>query len=183
MRREDIRDEYFEWLCSIVHIEINARDISWRLLMERLHEVEFEYSIDRDKNRYNDGIDLRYRFACFNGYEDCSDSVKEDLAGPCSILEMMVALALRCEETIMYDPAYGDRTAQWFNEMLINLGLNTQNDNYYDRLYVNEVLTRFLHREYEPNGKGGLFTIKHCKADLREVEIWLQLNWYINGLI
>ena len=67
--------------------------------------------------------------------------------------------------------------------MLINLGLNTQNDNHYDRLYVNEVLTRFLHREYEPNGKGGLFTIKHCKADLREVEIWLQLNWYINGLI
>ena len=32
----------------------------------------------------------------------------------CSVLEMMIALAIRCEEHIMDDPDVGNRTGQWF---------------------------------------------------------------------
>ena len=39
-----------------------------------------------------------------------------------------------------------------------------------------------MNREYEPNGKGGLFTIRGCEEDLTEVEIWYQLNWYLNTI-
>ena len=94
---------------------------------------------------------------------------------------MMVALASRCEET-MDDPGMGDRTGQWFWGMIVSLGLGGQLDNRYDARVVDDILDRFLDREYEPDGSGGLFTIENCHRDLRDVEIWNQMWWYIDTL-
>ena len=66
--------------------------------------------------------------------------------------------------------------------MIASLGLNGMSDNHYDEKYVNDVINRFLDREYEPNGKGGLFTIRNCEHDLRDVEIWYQLCWYLDTI-
>ena len=107
--------------------------------------------------------------------------ITEYLDGPCSVFEMMVALAQRCE-SVMDDPKIGDRTGQWFWGMIASLGLNGMSDNHYDEKYVNDVVNRFLDREYEPNGKGGLFTIRNCEHDLRDVEIWYQLCWYLDTI-
>lgn len=82
----------------------------------------------------------------------------------------------------MDDPAMGDRTSQWFWGMVSSLGLNHMMDSLFDEQVVDNVITTFLNREYQPNGKGGLFTIKNYKRDLRTVEIWVQLGWYINTL-
>jgi hypothetical protein len=95
---------------------------------------------------------------------------------------MMVALAVRCEETIMDDALMGNRTGQWFWGMIHNLGLSRMTDPEFDRRFVDDVIARFLNREYEPNGKGGLFTVKHCDRDLRTVEIWWQLSWYLDSI-
>jgi hypothetical protein len=114
-------------------------------------------------------------------YNDISESFLN--IGPCSILEMMVALAIRCEEEIMYDPDIGDRTAQWFWCMIANLGLGGITDDVYDRAYVDDILIRLLYREYEPDGRGGLFRIRNCEYDLREVEIWCQMLWYLNTIV
>ena len=102
---------------------------------------------------------------------------------PCSVLEMMVALAIRCEETIMDNPAYGDRTAQWFWGMIRTLGLYSMTDDRFDQEYVDMVIDRFLNRDYEPNGEGGLFKINNCKYDLRKIEIWYQLCWYLDRFV
>ena len=107
--------------------------------------------------------------------------ITEYLDGPCSVFEMMVALAQRCE-AVMDDPKIGDRTGQWFWGMIASLGLNGMSDNHYDEKYVKDVINRFLDREYEPNGKGGLFTIRNCEHDLRDVEIWYQLCWYLDTI-
>ena len=96
---------------------------------------------------------------------------------------MMTALAVRCEEHIMTDPDVGNRTGQWFWQMITNLGLVDMTDSKFDRKYVDLVIQRFLDRTYEPDGKGGLFTIEHCPYDLRTVEIWYQLCWYLDKLI
>ena len=96
---------------------------------------------------------------------------------------MMVALAIRCEETIMDDTEYGDRTGQWFWKMISSLGLSSMSDDMFDKKYATYVINRFLNREYEPNGKGGLFTINNCDEDLRNVEIWYQLCWYLDSII
>ena len=67
--------------------------------------------------------------------------------------------------------------------MITSLGLGSMLDERYDRRYVDYIINRFLNREYKPNGEGGLFTIRNTKRDMRTVEIWYQLNEYINTIV
>lgn len=178
-----INDEYFEWLYDLVCGRRFAKEISYRKLLTYLHDTEFTYQIRRDRNRACDGIDLRCRFASLTETRDYSyETILSDLNGPCSILEMMIALAIRCEETIMDDANIGDRTGQWFWGMVGNLGLGSMMDARFDKKLVEETVARFLDREYEPDGHGGLFTIRNCEVDLRDVEIWYQLCWYLDTI-
>lgn len=174
-----INDEYFEWLCELIDSKRFSKQVSYRKLLIHLHNIEFTWFIPRDDNRADDGIQLRRRFALVR--EDLS--LQKYLKGPCSVLEMMVALAIRCEETIMDDVLMGNRTGQWFWGMVHNLGLSPMNDSKFDREFVDDIISRFLNREYEPNGKGGLFTVKHCDSDMRTVEIWCQLSWYLDSIM
>lgn len=183
MNRDDIREEYFAWLYDIVCENRHIDGVSYKKLLRQLHDTEFTYLMSRDENRAESGMDLRYRFAITEGYEHVADQVLGDLEAPCSILEMMVALALTCEENIMDDPAYGNRTGQWFWSMIVSLGLSRFNDNRYDRRLVDSILTRFLNRDYDKNGKGGLFTIRGCTDDLRDLEIWDQMCRYIDSIM
>lgn len=182
MTKIDIRNEYFSWLYSIVCSGAFPRETSHRDLLSCLHNIDFTFTVMRDRNRAEDGINLRYRFAVSNGYSDSIGFVLECLGGPCSVLEMMIALSIRCEETIMDDPEIGDRTGQWFWGMIINLGLGGMTDIHFDPDFVSETITRFLNRDYDPDGRGGLFTIRNCHRDLREVEIWYQLCWYLDSI-
>lgn len=177
-----IRDEYFEWLYNSMCENRFGRGVSYVKLFNYLHDTEFTWTIPRDENRAEDGIDLRYRFAKESGY-DSPYSVSTCIDGPCSVLEMMVALAIRCEERLAGDPDnFGDRTRQWFWEMITNLGLGSMHDENFNRRIVIQTIGRFLDREYSADGKGGLFCIKNCEHDLRDVEIWYQLNWYLNSV-
>ena len=176
----DIRNRYFEWLVNKVAGGLFRGPASFEQLLYRLHEIPFRYVLLRDENRAKDGAELRYRFVWENNYPSY---VEHELDGPCSVLEMMVALAIRCEESIMDDPLIGDRTSQWFRNMIVNLGLGSMTDDRFDIAYVDMVIDRFLDRQYEPDGEGGLFTVRHCNCDLREVEIAYQLYWYLDELV
>lgn len=179
MRIEDrVRSDYFEWMYDLMCQGRFAKGITYRQLFTFLHDTEFIYFVPYDENRAEDGIALRYRFCLFH---DCED-LECYLDGPCSVLEMMVALAIRCEERIMTDPEKGDRTAQWFWNMINSLGLSAMTDYNFNEWLVNDVITRFLNREYDPDGKGGLFTIKRWNRDARDIEIWRQLLAYLNTL-
>lgn len=179
MRRE-LNDRYFEWLRNKVCKNRHSDKTSFNNLFIFLHEVEFTYLIPNDDNRAEDGISLRWRFCCETG-EDY-DKVERFINGPCSVLEMMVALSIACEE-LMDDPQYGNRTGQWFWMMISNLGLGSMYDSRFDRSYAEGVIEKFLNREYEPNGKGGLFVIRNCDYDLRKIEIWYQLCWYLDSIL
>lgn len=171
-----LRNEYFEWLMALIKADEGPEELSFKKLLMHLHNRPFQYSIAKDRNRALDGIALRRRFAMTRG---CVDNFIE---GDCSIFEMMVALAIRCEEDIMDDPTVGDRTAQWFWEMVNNLGLGSMVDDRYDCDYVDRVLERFIMRKYDRDGTGGLFRVRHCWEDLRKVEIWYQLCWYLDSI-
>ena len=176
--RDVINNKYFEWMYDMMCAHRFAKGISFRKLLMRLHSIDFTYSNRKDAARSDDGMDLRYRFA----YRHVGiENAERYLSGPCSVLEMIVALAIRCEET-MNDTKYGDRTSQWFWGMITNLGLGGMEDTMFDRRYVDEVVERFLNRDYEPNGRGGLFTIRNCDKDLRTVEIWYQMWWYLDTI-
>ena len=178
----NLDNEYFNWLYDMVCEDRYGGTIGFRKLLTRLHETEFIYSISKDANRAADGIDLRYRFAY--AYEQAGGmrNAERYLNGPCSVLEMMIALSLRCEETIMNDPRIGNRTGQWFWKMVVNLGLGPMRDDNFDIQFVDQTLDRFLRREYAPNGAGGLFTVPRCEFDLRRVEIWVQLCRYLDSI-
>ena len=178
MTQNDLLNHYFEWLCRSVCKDKFPEGISYRKLLMHLHSTQFYYSIQKDADRASAGVDLRWRFVCENNY---SVTVLDELVGPCSVLEMILALAFYCEE-VMDDPAYGDRTAQWFWGMINNLGLGSMYDDRFDRMYFDDVIARFLDRKYDPDGRGGLFRIKNCKHDLRRVEIFYQLCWYLNSI-
>ena len=179
MTRDIFIDLYFDWMYQLV-CDDQYQDSYCRLL-SHLHDREFIYILEMDGNRATDGVDLRYRFAYDCGY---NYSMVDRYLGnrPCSILEMMVALALKCEENIMVDPDVGDRTGLWFWDMVASLGLSSMTDSEFDIFYVDDVLDRFLNREYRRNGEGGLFTVRHCRYDLRTAEIWYQMNWYLNDI-
>ena len=181
MIEHGINADYFEWLYEGMCGDRYSKNVSYRKLLERLQSINFRYTIPNDRNRAHDGKSLRYSFALAEGCEDNPEMITEYLEGPCSVFEMMVALAQRCE-SVMDDPKIGDRTGQWFWGMIANLGLNGMTDNRYDEQYVNDVISRFLDREYESNGKGGLFTIRNCEYDLPDVEIWYQLCWYLDTI-
>ena len=149
----------------------------------QLHATEFIYLIRNDQNRAEDGINLRYRFAKNVYPSESVGFILECLDGPCSVLEMMLALANRCEEDYMDDPEFGDRTAQWFWGMITNLNLGSMIDVWYDKQYVDEVLYKFLNRKYEPDGRGGLFRIRDYKGDMRKMEIWHQMCYFLDTFV
>lgn len=174
-----INKDYFEWLCELIDSNRYSRQVSYRQLLSHLHDIEFTCLHPRDENRADDGVQLRRRY----GLSRDDASLADYIRGPCSVLEMMVALAIRCEETIMDDTAMGDRTGQWFWGMVHNLGLSPMKDYHFDRKFVDDVIARFLNREYGPDGRGGLFTVKNCNYDMRDVEIWCQLSWYLDSIM
>lgn len=178
--QEQIVNEYVNWLFGLVYRNRSSKQISYTKLLTHLDNTPFRYTIPKDQGRAEDGIDLRYHFAL-----ECKPDVEPEiimdiLGGPCSVLEMMIALAIH-SENIMDNPSIGDRTSQWFWNMVKNLGLGAMSDDRYDYRFVEETINRFLDRDYEPDGRGGLFAIRHCGQDLRTVEIWWQLCWYLDG--
>ena len=176
MTRNEVCNEYFEWLLRIIQDDDHFVNISYRRLLMQLHDTEFTWIIEMDRNRAQYGIDLRFRFLK-------DDDGMEYLNRPCSVLEMMVALSLQCEETIMTSPDTDDKTAYWFWEMVDNLGLSDQFDGNYDKRKVTRIIKRFLERRYKPNGDGGLFYVDQNDCDLTKVEIWNQMLWHLDDIL
>ena len=173
MNRKDLKQEYFEWLCHFVKLNNHKK------LLFLLFSIDFTYDLPMDGNRYEDGIDLRYRFADEKGYpQRYAAHWLDDV--PCSVLEMMVALCLRIEEHITGNPDDGDKTSEWFKDMLKTSGLyNVADDRYSERTSM-AIIQDILTRNYARNGDGGLFKLRHTRQDLRHVEIWYQAMWYID---
>lgn len=171
-----IEYEYFEWMYQIVLGK------GYRKLLSYLYDIPFKFILDMDYNRICDGCDLRYKF----GHDTHIPSRVIDLKlgnVECSILEMMVALSLRMEESILCDPDYGDRTSIWFWEMIKSLGLYHMDDDNFDDQLVCVVIERFMDRNYEPNGRGGLFTVRNARCDMRDVDIWYQMCMYVDNIL
>lgn len=173
--KEKIYAEYFEWLLDLVCENRPERELYLKLLT-RLHQIEFVWFHVMDENRASDGVNLRRRFAAINGYEDVIGYLDE----PCSVLEMMVGLAVRCEEWLMDNPHKGNRTSQWFWDMVINMNLAIVIDDEFDIEYVDSCVNRMLERQYDYDGTGGLFRVRNPRRDMRDIEIWAQLAAYIN---
>lgn len=163
---------YFNFLVDIVCDKKKSKYYSQ--LLETLYDTEFVSYDIMDDCRISDGYRLR---DLYSGYVEDSEYY---ISKPCSILEMMVAFARRIEMELMYDCDLGDRTGHWFWKMIGNLGLLDQDNGRFNELYVTIVLHRFVEKQYESDGKGGLFYIENAVEDVSEMDIWSQMCLYMN---
>lgn len=179
--KSSVKRAYFNWVYQLVLPNKIVRQRYERLL-SALNATPFRFSVPNDGNRLIDGIDLRYRF-CYehrltnNEIDDVLDYTT------CSVLEMMAALALKLDENIMFDFSLGSRIDIWFLDMIRTLGLeHYTDDRFYEHGYF-QIINTFLDRRYRPDGLGGLFLIRNRSWDLRTMEIWDQMGWYVNDIL
>ena len=109
-------DVYFGILCDLIGMKGPVEDCQYFELLYQLYRTEFYSIVPNDDNRALDGVKLRDKY----GFP------KVDV--PCNLFEMLVALAIRCDEDILYNPEYGDRSKDWFWMMMTNIGLNKFRD-------------------------------------------------------
>lgn len=168
---------YMEWL---------LRTVRWEQLYPRSSEIAFlmngipfKYVNPNDENRGIDGNDLRSSWCESRGMS---------YSGPydeCSVLEMMIALAIRMDDEILYDPSLGTRQDTWFWLMMHNLGLEEVVRGYsvHDEFalgFVATVLDDLVVRDYQQSGAGGLFPRENPSEDQRKLEIWDQMQGYLS---
>ena len=184
--KQDLSKSYFDWLFSKVYDQGGEKVKSHRKLLNALFEFPFKPTNPLDQAREEDGIDLRWRYYWENFHIDDNTDISIYNFNPnmyhtqCSVLEMMVALAFRADENFTREHIHRSSVPDIFWEMITNMGLIAETDPLFDIEYVTLKLERFISRTYEPNGRGGLFYFKNIDTDIREVEIWYQLCWYVN---
>jgi len=164
-----VEELYFLWLVNLID-DGDSEDYSE--VLGYLYRKEFIWSISFDSNRAAYGLDLRDRFIFDNDYGDLMKRYMND--GPCSVLEMMVALSLSCETV-------AGNAVDWFWFMIKNLGLKDYRNGTFDLKNLERKVDIFLDRKFRPDGKGGLFYIRNSKNDLTKIEIWSQFMYYVNS--
>jgi hypothetical protein len=169
-------EPYYEWLISQIEFPINFRE-TFDELLHRLHETEFVWTIPGDDNRVQDGKDLRTDFRY--KVDMPNDFPELEFKPFVSVLEIIIAVS-RILEFVA-----GGQAPGWAWRLIDNLGLN----HFYDPLdaekisAVDETLATLIWRTYDRNGKGGFFPLLFPEEDQTKVEIWYQLNAYINEII
>lgn len=172
-----VYDQYFEWLYGkVASIRNRNPSRSYWNLCRALYTTRFEWFVPNDDNRVGDGLQLRQEFVDQRGYQDF-DRMWWDL--DCSIFEMLIALSRRVSFQSRGTPA------EWFWNLVENLGLRQYTDDIYEISIAEEVeetLRRFNERRYGSDGRGGLFPLKYPQQDQREIELWYQMSMYLEEL-
>lgn len=173
----DARSVYFVWLKSEIAVQSKDPVFSTDLLLEQMYQTPFIWAADipTDSNRAQDGQGLREKFILANPEFDILD-----LAGPCTFLEFLYALADRMDYWAL--KSTGVFNAFW--KLCGNCGLDSYTDEVYltndqAQFQVDGIMQTIMRRNYKPNGEGGLFPLNHPKQDQRYVEIWYQMNAYL----
>lgn len=172
MNRDFILDDYFDWL----YFQVTDKG-GYRKLLSMLHNMTFRYSVDYDENRAADGVNLRWYYVDDGGNDEILRWKNE-----CTVLEMLVAIAMQMEVT-MQDPDMDYSMRHWFWMFMENLDLIDMTDDKYDKTYIYGRISMFMDRTYDPDGDGNIIYIPNTIDDLREVEIWCQMCWYMDSIL
>lgn len=164
---------YFEWLTG--HVNINYGRANGRTfvdLMGQLHTKEFVWIVPNDDNRLEDAIALRHNFLNEEGITEHDNFLGEP---PLSVLEVIVGLADRCAFIAGGDPR------NWAWKLVENLDLHKMSDSLSRRKQeqIDDILEVLIWRNYKPDGSGGFFPLEHPNMNQKEVEIWYQMNAYL----
>ena len=177
MFREEDYDGYFLWLCHLVSADMTR----YSELLWNLYDMDFVWVLDIDASRSIDGLDLRKEYFDLFPEEDWVMLMEKS----CSVFEMLIALSRRIDG-VLGDVNTGDRTRVWFWEMIRNLGLKSYSNIRleYDEtgeelIDIQIILSRWMNREFDEDGKGSVFPIKEPMHNQRERSIVYQMYDYL----
>lgn len=166
MTRPD--NAYFDWLVSQIDI---PKGKSYDGLLGRLHLWEFAWLVPGDNNRYQDALDLRSEYLSINP----SSYIIYKLV---SVLEVTIALSRRVA-------FIAENTQEYWAWCLIkNVGLARKSDPLTSTQIqtIDQILHNLVWRQYNHDGTGGFFPLKETIQDQTKVEIWYQMNAYVNEM-
>lgn len=178
---EEIWEDYLDFLmdyCGFGNIfkHLNKRDLEkYNWIFHILHNKNFRFIIERDDNRAWDGIKYRDIYVENNIFIKDLKEVNIFMNKDCSVMEMLIGLAIRIENEYIGDPS-DEHPEDLFFIMISNLGLLDAEDNF----EVNFIIDKWLDRRFTKTGKGSPFPVKKDKRDQRKLEIWDQIISYIN---
>lgn len=165
---------YFEWLKS----QVDFLDFpeKYERLFTALYGMEFVWRHPMDRNRAFDALELRNLY-----FEETGHKALNTFANS-NVLELIISIARRMN--FICSSFNEDKTKIIFWRLIANLDLAMMSDPEYNRSggdsRVHSIIDRFLNRQYEPTGEGGLFPMQNPREDQREVEIWYQMNQYLS---
>lgn len=165
---------YFHWLEPQVREEGHQRHTHSDLLM-LLFTKEFVWLVPNDDNRIVDGLDLRGEFL---RESEAPGSLTVEGLGPCSVLEVLIALSRRLAFAVSGTPE------GWAWQLLVNLELDRMSDPLSRRKAekVDEILENLIWRRYNPDGSGGFFPLQDPDEDQTKVELWYQMSAYVDEM-
>ena len=98
------------------------------------------------------------------------------------MLEFFIALAKKMS-FLMNGNDSGRHTEYYFWAMMNNLGLKKLNDDrwYYlnGDFYLEDVMSKLIDRQIDPDGKGGIFPLMNPPQDQRFVDFWYQMQAWL----
>ena len=174
-------NDYYEWLIDLIrppkgiYTPINQHG----MLLFELWKREFVWfdAYEGEEARAMDGKTLRDQFlmAC----DKTPDAVPQ---GPCTVLEMLIAFALRID-TQVHDWRIGNRPWEWVEMFIENLGFNDLIDSdinpIRDAGYINARLETWMSHQLGHNGEGGLFRFTQRILTINDMDNWAQMNRWI----
>ena len=149
----------------------------------------------RDVDREKDGLELRKELPHKTHWLD--NMTQDEYPGnvfdyeryqiPCTILEMIIGISKRMSEQLM-DEDGEDKTAQYFWEIIRNLGLDCWDDDNFGwetglaPKNIGKTCEILCKRQYNPDGTGGgMFPMPGLLGiNQKKMEIWYQMQEYIN---
>lgn len=174
-------DYKFDWILDME----NSPDLSDEqyYILDEMNRIIFRtaYNVSLDENRIDDARIMRSDFIRERGLPEALKVKYLDI-NPVSVMEVLVALSLRCDRDIEGDPDNLYLTAPlWFWTMVNNLKFWTDSckNEAEIRCSVDYKCDIFMDRKYSYYGEGGPFFVENPLKSMKKTDLWMQLNWYL----
>jgi hypothetical protein len=168
---EPLDELYIAWLyAQISNVNLRSSRRTHWALMSTLYTCEFVALVPNDDNRVEDIKDLKKEFL----FDAEIPYAQPTWFEHCSFLELLIVLS----RLLDFETDFGIEYCFW--HLLENIGLSEYNDNKkFSEQEVEEIVDTVVSRNYDRNGRGGLFPLEKSRDDQREIDLWYQLNAYV----
>lgn len=166
-KKEEWPYDYYIWLCDLIDLRSHS---DYTKLISFLSDTEFYWSVANDSNRAEDGKQLRTDYIYESGLMTDDPWIYE----PCSVLEMLIALARRIRIDVM--PDYDIEIDEWFWIMISNLRLYDFDNDHFYTVEIDNLLCDFMDR----TGDNFLFYCgNRSRKEMVRTEIWYQMQFWL----